>query len=368
MPIGQTMRSITSSERPRALNRLVNFARLVAEPIRPKYEKSLRQRIFSHSVRSSAWLWVMTRNAAREGARSTAYCGASVHSMVTFGGRSRGNCSARLSTQVIRHGSSPSIADQRLADMAGAEQHDVQSGRADRLEQHRPVPRLLEMRPGVRRVQQRPRRRDRFGLSPRIGKGARRRRPCSRRAYRPRRRRARSPAPRARPGRRMPRAPSASRRWPRKSARTEPPPCRRSTARATVPRPNRHSCAADAPPVSIARAVRSASYSSWPPPMVPKAASSVTTILVPASRGTEPRVAATVTRTQGVPDAHSRASTDSQSVIRHVSPISPGLAHRPACASADMTDHRSPAAQLLAAQERSTATARTRRGRARHHS
>ena len=53
--------------------------------------------------------------------------------------------------------------------MAGAEQHDVQSSRADRLEQERPVRRLLEMRHCVRRLQHRPRRRDRFCLSLRIG-------------------------------------------------------------------------------------------------------------------------------------------------------------------------------------------------------
>src|SRR5918994_4862690 len=52
--------------------------------------------------------------------------------------------------------------------------------------------------------------------------------------------------------------------------------------------------------------------------MVPYAASSATTILAPASRGTDPRVSATVTRMQGVPDARSRARTGSQSAITSV--------------------------------------------------
>jgi hypothetical protein len=127
----------------------------------------------------------------------------------------------------------------------------------------------------------------------------------------------------------MPRALSASRRWSRKSAREGPPPCRRSTARGMVP--DRTGTAA----------LRSASYSSWPPPMVPKAASSVTAILVPASRGTEPRVAATVTRTQGVADARSRTSTDSHSVIRYVSSSLSGSPIARVRVS-NMTDHRSP--------------------------
>src|SRR3984893_8894267 len=73
-----------------------------------------------------------------------------------------------------------------------------------------------------------------------------------------------------------------------------------------------------APPIRRSRAIAMALCSRWPPPIVPWTAAAVTIIFVPASRGAEPRVDATVTTTAGCPQSRRRTSVSIQWVIRRL--------------------------------------------------
>ena len=71
---------------------------------------------------------------------------------------------------------------------------------------------------------------------------------------------------------------------------------------------------------SASRAIRIASNSRWPPPIVPTMPSAVTTIAVPASRGTDPRAAATATSTatRAVPGARPSAAASASGQGRSI--------------------------------------------------
>ena len=109
----------------------------------------------------------------------------------------------------------------------------------------------------------------------------------------------------------QPRSPMSS----RSNASTTAPPQHWPRLGPSAKRSSLRACGTCAPSFSHCRAMSIACHSRWPPPIVWRAPSRVTTILVPASRGAEPSTCATVTSTAASPRASNCWRSPSQGSI-----------------------------------------------------